>query len=208
MVAAGPFGFGPATLHHKRVLRQPTVVRERDTGAGLGARVRALRRERGLTLKALGRRAGLSHPFLSQVERGLARPSVGSMERIAAALDVGAATLLTPPPQAVRLVRAGEGSVAAHADSGAPGGIRRLSDNGAPLEVREWSGGARSWASEPDTAPGPVVLYVVRGTLELELDGTVHALGEGDTLLFDGTLPHRLRRTGGVATRALYVAGA
>jgi transcriptional regulator with XRE-family HTH domain len=36
----------------------------------LGARVRALRRERGLTLKGLGRLAGLSHPFLSQVERG------------------------------------------------------------------------------------------------------------------------------------------
>jgi transcriptional regulator with XRE-family HTH domain len=184
------------------------VVRERDTGAGLGARVRALRRERGLTLKALGRRAGLSHPFLSQVERGLARPSVGSMERIAAALDVTAGTLLTPPVQAVRLVRAGEGSMLAHPDTAAPGGIRCLSDNGAPLDVREWSGGARSWSSAPDTAPGPVVLYVVRGALELDIDGTLHRLGPGDTLLFDGTLPHRLRRTGGVRTRALYVAGA
>jgi Cupin domain len=141
------------------------------------------------------------------VERGLARPSVGSMERIAAALDVRAGTLLTPPVEAVQIVRAGEGSLAAHADAGAPGGIRRLSDNGAPLEVREWSGGARSWSSKPGTAPGAVVLYVVRGTLELELNGTVHELGEGDTLLFDGTIPHRLRRTGGVATRALYVAG-
>ena len=52
------------------------------------------------------------------------------------------------------------------------------------------------------------MLYVVRGALELDLDGTLHALGAGDTLLFDGTRPHRLRRTGGVATRALYVAGA
>ena len=52
-----------------------------DTAAELGARVRELRRERGLTLKALGSLAGLSHPFLSQLERGLARPSVGSVER-------------------------------------------------------------------------------------------------------------------------------
>ena len=48
--------------------------------AGLGV---VLRHERGLTLKALGRSAGLSHPFLSQLERGLARPSVSSVERIA-----------------------------------------------------------------------------------------------------------------------------
>jgi transcriptional regulator with XRE-family HTH domain len=189
-------------LHHK------TVLREGDTVGGLGARVRALRRERGLTLKALGRRAGLSHPFLSQVERGLARPSVGSMERIARALDVRAGTLLTPPAQAARLVRAHEGSVVAHAVAGAPGGIRRVFDNGAPLQVREWCGGARRWPAETQTALGPVVLYVVRGALELDLDGTVHALADGDALLFDGTLPHRLRRTGGVATRALYVAGA
>jgi transcriptional regulator with XRE-family HTH domain len=36
----------------------------------------------------LGREAGLSHPFLSQLERGLARPSMGSVERIAQALGV------------------------------------------------------------------------------------------------------------------------
>jgi transcriptional regulator with XRE-family HTH domain len=173
-----------------------------------GARVRALRRKRGLTLKALGRRAELSHPFLSQVERGLARPSVGSMERIARALGVPASALLTTPPaEAARLVRAHEGRIVAHADAGAPGGIRRLSDNGAPLHVREWSGGARRWPAEPERAAGTVVLYVGGGGLELELDGTVHALAAGDTLLFDGTLPHRLRRTGGVTTRALYVAG-
>ena len=73
----------------------------------LGARVRALRRERGLTLKGLGRLAGLSHPFLSQVERGLARPSVTSVERIAAALDVSVARLWSPSRQgeAVQFVR-------------------------------------------------------------------------------------------------------
>src|SRR5690349_24836849 len=73
----------------------------------LGARVRTLRRERGLTLKGLGRLAGLSHPFLSQVERGLARPSVSSVERIAAALDVSVARLWSPPRHgdAVQLIR-------------------------------------------------------------------------------------------------------
>ena len=73
----------------------------------LGARVRSLRRERRLTLKQLGRAAELSHPFLSQLERGLARPSVSSVERIARALQVPVGALWTErPPSEPKLVRA------------------------------------------------------------------------------------------------------
>src|ERR687896_854491 len=98
-----------------------------EAASCLGARVRELRHERGMTLKALGRRAGLSHPFLSQLERGLARPSVGSVERIANALDVSVGTLWSAPrDEAVRVVRADEGRVAAHPDADAPGGVRSL----------------------------------------------------------------------------------
>jgi len=183
------------------------VPRHYDRGA-LGARIRALRRERGLTLKALGLRAGLSHPFLSQLERGLAQPSVASVERIAGALDVPVAALWASPPPAARLVRADEGSLAAHGDHGAPGAVRTLAGDGEPLRVREWLGGSRQWPDELQTTPGTVVLYVARGALELDLDGTVHALTAGDALLFDGAVRHRLRRTGSVSTRALYVAGA
>jgi transcriptional regulator with XRE-family HTH domain len=167
----------------------------------LGARVRELRRDRGMTLKGLGREAGLSHPFLSQLERGLARPSVTSVERIARALDVQVSTLWTAPRQApARVVRA------PHSDPSAAGGFRELVADGSALRVREWSGGPRSWPDDGDTTTGEVMLYVVRGAVEIDLDGEVHALREGDSLFFDGTVRHRLRRRGGKRTRALYVA--
>jgi transcriptional regulator with XRE-family HTH domain len=178
-----------------------------DPVAVLGARVRELRRDRGLTLKGLGREAGLSHPFLSQLERGLARPSVTSVERIARALAVPVSTLWTAPRQEpARVVRAEDGPTSPHIDPQAPGGVRELFADGTALRVREWSGGARSWPEEGDTTTGEVLVYVVRGALEVELDGTVHALHEGDSLFFDGTVRHRLRRRGGLRTRALYVA--
>ena len=167
----------------------------------LGARVRALRRERGLTLKALGRLAGLSHPFLSQVERGLARPSVTSVERIAAALDVSVARLWSPPRQgeAVELVRSDEGDRDEQ-------GVRELPGVSGPPALREWAAPHRRWPDELDVQTGEMAIYVARGALEADLDGTVHALSEGDTLRFDGTIPHRLRRTGGTQTRALIIA--
>jgi transcriptional regulator with XRE-family HTH domain len=178
-----------------------------DPAASLGARVRELRRDRGLTLKALGRDAGLSHPFLSQLERGLARPSVTSVERIARALEVPVSMLWTGPrQQTARLVRAGEGAAAGHDDAEAPGGIRQIAPERSSLRVREWSGGSRSWSEQGDTTTGEVMVYVVRGALEVDVDGTIHALRQGDSLFFDGTMRHRLRRSGGTATRALYVA--
>jgi transcriptional regulator with XRE-family HTH domain len=178
-----------------------------DPVAALGARVRELRRDRGLTLKELGRHAELSHPFLSQLERGLARPSMSSVARIARALDVPVSTLWRRPRQDVaHVVRAGEGRLRAHPHRGAPGAVRDLLSDGSVLRVREWSGGARTWPDEGDTTTGEVLVYVVRGAIEVDLDGTVHALREGDSLFFDGTVPHRLRRRGGTRTRALYVA--
>ena len=155
-----------------------------DTAATLGARVRELRRE-----------------------RGLARPSVGSVERIARALGVPVMALWAPRRSTpARVARADEGTTVPHHDHGAPGGIRELPDDGSALRVREWSGGSRAWPPEMQTAAGELLLYVARGAVEIELDGTVHALGEGDVLRFDGGVPHRLRRRGGVATRALLVA--
>lgn len=169
----------------------------------LGARVRTLRRERGLTLKGLGRLAGLSHPFLSQVERGLAKPSVSSVERIAAALDVPVAHLWAPPRQgdAVRVVRSDEGALAEH--DGAT--VRELPGEPAAPALREWTASNRRWPSEPATARGEVAIYVARGSVEVDVAGTLTTLGEGDTLRFDGSLPHRLRRAGGTSTRALIV---
>ena len=176
-----------------------------EVSAALGARVRSLRRERGWTLKQLGHEAGLSHPFLSQLERGLARPSVGSAERIARALQVPVGLLWSAPRAGGHeLVRSDAGEHERHDDASAPGGVRTLA--GEPLAVREWTGGSRRWPDDHEVAAGEVLLYVARGRLEVDLDGVVHALEEGDALMFDGGVPHRLRRTGGVRTRALKVA--
>lgn len=181
-----------------------------DTAGSLGARVRSLRRERGLTLKALGAQAGLSHPFLSQLERGLARPSLASIERIASALGVPVMELWadTAAPARPRLVRQAQPRVIPHEPAGTPGGRRELFAQSEPLAVQEWTGGSRQWPDTTVAVAGHALVYVIRGGLEIEVAGDVHALGEGDALLFDGRLPHRIRRSGGPATRALVVVSA
>src|SRR3954452_5153102 len=86
--------------------------------AELGATIRRLRKEHGLTLVQLAKASQLSHPFLSQLERGLTHPSMRSLYRIAIALGTTQQSLLATsvpepdgggPNAAVRVVRAGEG---------------------------------------------------------------------------------------------------
>src|SRR3982750_3021999 len=82
-----------------------------EQASQVGARIRALRRARGLTLEELGALCELSHPFLSQLERGRARPSMVSLERIARALGSSQLELLAGGDDtASLLVRATEGT--------------------------------------------------------------------------------------------------
>jgi transcriptional regulator with XRE-family HTH domain len=59
----------------------------------LGAAVRQLRGERGLTQEALAHDADITAGHLSMIERGLANPSWGAVNALAKALGVSVADL-------------------------------------------------------------------------------------------------------------------
>lgn len=54
----------------------------------LGQRLRALRKQRGLSQERLGERCGLSGKFIGEVERGEKSISLDSLYRVAVALEV------------------------------------------------------------------------------------------------------------------------
>jgi transcriptional regulator with XRE-family HTH domain len=54
----------------------------------VGAWVRRLRTDQGMSLRALARRTDFSPSFISQVENGLVSPSIASMQKIAQTLGV------------------------------------------------------------------------------------------------------------------------
>lgn len=60
----------------------------------VGPRLRALRRERGLSLQVMAARCGVSRSMLSKIERGESLPTVGVALRIAGALAVPLVQLL------------------------------------------------------------------------------------------------------------------
>ena len=60
----------------------------------IGRRVRKLREERHLTQEALAEAAGVSVPYVSHIERGIKKPSLGTLLRLSAVLGVTVDTLL------------------------------------------------------------------------------------------------------------------
>ena len=66
-----------------------------NQNATMGARIKALRKEKKYTLKQLAEETGLSIGFLSQLERGMSSIAVDSLAKIAQVLGVGLSTFFT-----------------------------------------------------------------------------------------------------------------
>jgi transcriptional regulator with XRE-family HTH domain len=83
-----------------------------DRWHDLGAFIREQRGSARLSLRHLSELAGISNPYLSQIERGLRRPSAEILQQIAKALRISAETLyvqagiLDPPEGTPDLSRA------------------------------------------------------------------------------------------------------
>lgn len=78
-----------------RVLRKKGLVRspEESLHRHIGETIRGMRKERNLTLKQMSKRTSLSVSLLSQIERAESSASIGSLYKIALALDVRIAEL-------------------------------------------------------------------------------------------------------------------
>ncbi|GAA1944088.1 XRE family transcriptional regulator [Streptomyces durmitorensis] len=160
----------------------------------IGPGIRRLRRALDLTLADVAARAGVSAPFLSQVENGRSRPSMGSLQRIADALDTTAVQLLAAadPPRPVDVVRGGSASVREGEGEGArEARMRPLVRGHQRLHALEFTGD-HDWGREYRHR-NDEILYVADGSAEVEADGSVYRLERGDTLYCAAELPHRWR---------------
>jgi len=76
----------------------------------VGIRLRQLREQRGLSIRALARKSGLSANALSLIERGRSSPSVSTLYKVAGAMNVPITTFFQTEPELhdVVHIRAGE----------------------------------------------------------------------------------------------------
>lgn len=171
----------------------------------LGARLRWLRRSHRLTLREVASRAAVTESFLSQVERGVASPSVASLQRIAHGLGLSIAQLFAGGSSAGRVVRRAERRRVSYTDFGAidefltPPTALRLQ---LILSTVEPGGGT---GEEPYTHESDEeVVVVLEGELDLWVADEHYRLLAGDTITYSSRLPHRNLNRGAVAAKILF----
>ncbi|CAN5523276.1 cupin domain-containing protein [soil metagenome] len=174
----------------------PDAPREDDVSA-LGARIRERRKAEGLTLVTVAERTGLSATFISQVERGRCRPSVPSLNLLAEAMGTQGYVLMipsSPAPRRVEVNRAADRPGFTQESAPTSGQSLPLVRSGNQLRAVEVVGGPHDWQG-PFVHRNDEFLYVVAGSIEVELDGEPDALAAGDSLLFSGGTKLRWRAT-------------
>ena len=165
----------------------------------LGSTIRRLRLDAGLTLVQLAEKAGLSQPFLSQVENDRAQPSMESLSRIARALHTTPQSLFGQPE-----ARDAPLTVVRRDDPAGLPAYRPLVVGDAPFHVVEFTDLPHDFV-DAWTHEGFEAAYVVSGTVEIDIDGTLTRLAAGDSVSYDARLPHRHRSVSRRPARLLLI---
>jgi transcriptional regulator with XRE-family HTH domain len=168
----------------------------------VGAQVRRLRTERGLTLAQVGEMADLNVGYLSQVENDKASPSLETLAAIADVFEVPITWLLVDAAPAPHVVRRHERRVQT-----TPDGIRLEEvDGGFARGLRIVEGLAPPGsASGLMSDAGEEHHLVLEGTIRLRQGDFVADLGPGDYLVWDGCFPHQAENTGDGPARLLII---
>jgi DNA-binding transcriptional MerR regulator/mannose-6-phosphate isomerase-like protein (cupin superfamily) len=194
-------GLNPAAIVH--VLKRQGVVAPAENTASPGLRFRRLRQRRNLSLAQVASATGVSVGFLSALERGQMRASIGTLRRIARYYRTNILSFFEPAKDNSKLVRPTERKVLE-------------TTKGVRMELLAWGNTAMEphlfrikpggGSGESYTHEGEEFLHILRGEFEIWLNTDEHyRMKPGDSLYFQSSTPHRWRNPGKTESWLLWI---
>lgn len=192
-------------------------VGEKERLLAIGAAIRSRRRELGMSLRELSKRAGLSIGFLSLVERGRSSLALTSLAQIAKALDMELSRFFLheqATADGVEKSREGRSPYVQRGCGGEPLAIltsqrtyKMLSPRGPgltlePIFVTLQPGDV---IDEPHSHEGEEFAYVLSGQLVYIVDDVAYRLGPGDSIHLRSSMPHCMRNMTDEPVQAIWV---
>jgi len=187
-----------------QLLKREGLVRPTPDGAGgaIGARLRQLRIRRGLSLARVAKAAGISVGFLSALERSQMSASIGTLRRLARFHKTNILDFFDPAESNSRLVRPSGRKVL---EAGPGVRMELLAWGNTVMEPHLFRIAPQAGSGESYTHEGEEFLLVLRGELQLALDGEEFRLKSGDSFYFESATPHRWKNPGRSETWVLWV---
>jgi transcriptional regulator with XRE-family HTH domain len=171
--------------------------RNKSLGRHLGTTIRQLRLEHNLTIAEVSERAGISRGMLSKIENSLAATSLETLEQLANALGVTLSKLFQNynlPRGAAQLVKKGEGMEVVRRGTRVGHTYQLLAYDQGPHKTFEPFLISLEDSCEEFPAfehPGTEFIHMLEGTLEYRVGKDTFVLNKGDSLTFQGEIPHR-----------------
>lgn len=170
----------------------------------LGSKIRDTRKAKNLTLKDVARMADLTESLISQIENGKANPSISSLVSISRVLGVPVGTFFEPHSHAHDpVIRTTDRSVV-HTANGITYQLMSRDVGDCPMEVL--------WAEYEPGAFTPAIAHegmecgvVLKGKLEVAVDGQKYVLNGGDSITFESNKPHVLTNLSDRLTTAIWI---
>ncbi|MGI9625154.1 MAG: helix-turn-helix domain-containing protein [Acidimicrobiales bacterium] len=182
---------------------------DNELAAQIGARLKDVRTTKGLSGRQLAAAAGVSQPFLSQLESGQTSVAIATLYRIAAALDVEAPELLPGPPRAeIEVIRSPEfQSMAVSDDATSAAGRGVFRAGRAITEVFDFTIEPGRHIAEWFESTFEHAVYCLSGQIRVEFDRFDDvSLEAGDIVFYQGPNRHRWHLESDTAARVILIA--
>lgn len=181
------------------------VFKDREApSVNVGNRLRELREERGISMRGLAAKSGLSANALSMIERGKTSPSVSTLYKLADAMGVDITAFFGEPLERQHIVfmkSEARPRVSFQRGLWEDLGGTNFTGRMAPFILTLENGGGSGPNAMLHT--GHEFVFCLRGTLEYQVENQVFLLEPGDSLIFAARLRHRWRNPGNTVVNAL-----
>ncbi len=170
----------------------------------LGARIKALRMKKGLTLEELGSRTELTKGFLSQLERNLTSPSLATLEDIVEVLGVTMSGFFADDEEQIVFTKE-DAFIDERDDRTLHWIIPNAQKNKMEPLILELEPGQYSQEIEPHE--GEEFGYVLAGKVQLirSSDSRKIIVKKGESFYFKGNYTHSLFNNGQSTARVLWI---
>ena len=177
------------------VLTAPPRIQDQDDIA-LGNRIRDLRLRRNLSVSELAAQAEVSKSLVSQVERGVAAPSIDTVRKLASVLEVPVFSLFLEDADSEMVVRRNRRRSVRYPGSQVTREVLSPSLHGKMVLLWVTYPPGESGRLEPVHHTGEECVVVIRGALQVTLGQQQIHLDTGDSMGFDSDLPHIFSNSG------------
>ncbi len=182
------------------------IFDQEASSVNISDRLKSLREERGLSIRALGRLSGLSANALSVIERGMSSPSVSTLYKIAVALEIPVTAFFeeVPPKKDVVLVKSSERNrIPLFRGLWEGLGGEHFEGSVEPFMITLEAGSSSGRFAM--THSGHEFVFCLRGELAYEVADDTYPLEAGDALLFSADLDHKWHNPGSTVANALII---